>query len=103
VGVIAHFFLSHRHLLLDVAGVSAQPSGAVTKTTKAAKSLGVRRFRILVTEVMPNVIKPTLAFALKSGPHAIFVPAAFIFLTVLALNLVGDIVRDRLELRQNAI
>jgi peptide/nickel transport system permease protein len=109
----------------------------------AAESLGAKRSRILVTEVLPNVVKPTLAFALiavgtvivvegslsylgaglsgdtiswgrmiqssagllklKSGPHATFVPAAFIFLTVLSLNLIGDVARDRLELRQSAL
>jgi peptide/nickel transport system permease protein len=109
----------------------------------AARSLGARRSRILVREILPNVLKPTLSYALvsigsviviegslsflgaglsgnsiswgrmiqgsagllklKSGPHATFVPAAFIFLTVLALNLIGDKVRERLEVKQSSI
>ena len=40
---------------------------------------------------------------LKSGPHATFVPAGFLFLTVLSLNFIGDKIRERLEVKQGAI
>jgi peptide/nickel transport system permease protein len=109
----------------------------------AARSLGAKRTRILLREILPNVLKPTVSYALvsvgsviviegslsflgaglsgntiswgrmiqgsagllklKSGPHATFVPAGFIFVTVLALNFIGDKVRERLEVKQGAI
>lgn len=109
----------------------------------AARSLGARPGRVLARELLPNVIKPALSFALvmvgtvmviegslsflgaglsastiswgkmiqtaagmsklRSGPHATVVPAAFLFLTVLSLNLIGDTVRERLEVKQSGI
>ncbi len=109
----------------------------------AARSLGAKRVRILVREILPNVIKPIMAQALigvgavivvegtlsylgagmggdtiswgrmmqdasglskmQQSPHAMFVPAGFIFLTVLSLNFVGDKIRERLEVKQSNI
>ncbi len=109
----------------------------------AARSLGAKRTRILVREILPNVIKPIMAQALigvgtvivvegtlsylgagmggdtiswgrmmqdasglskmQQAPHAMFVPAGFIFLTVLSLNFVGDKIRERLEVKQSNI
>ncbi|MGH9272357.1 MAG: ABC transporter permease [Ilumatobacteraceae bacterium] len=40
---------------------------------------------------------------LRSAPHIVFAPVAVIFLTVLALNLLGDIVRARVDVRDNAL
>jgi peptide/nickel transport system permease protein len=109
----------------------------------AARALGARRQRVLAREILPNVMKPALAYGLvavgsvmvvegtlsflgaglsgntiswgrmlqgaaglgklKTGPHATFVPAGFLFLTVLSLNFVGDKARERMEVRQAAI
>jgi ABC-type dipeptide/oligopeptide/nickel transport system permease subunit len=40
---------------------------------------------------------------LRTGPHATFVPAGFLFLTVLSLNFIGDKARERMEVRHEAI
>ena len=109
----------------------------------AARTLGARNVRVLLREILPNVIKPALAYALvavgsvivvegslsylgaglsgntiswgkmiqsaagllklKSGPHATFVPASFLFLTVLSLNFIGDKARERFEVKQSGI
>lgn len=109
----------------------------------AARTLGARPVRILARELLPNVLKPALAFALvsvgtvmvvegsisfigaglssttiswgrmiqtaagltklQSAPHATLVPAGFLFLTVLSLNVMGDTIRERLEVKQSAI
>jgi peptide/nickel transport system permease protein len=116
---------------------------ATREYVMAAKSLGAQRTRILIREILPNVIKPIMAQALigigtvivvegtlsylgagmggdtiswgrmmqdasglsnmQNAPHAMFVPAAFIFFTVLALNFVGDKIRERLEVKQSNI
>lgn len=109
----------------------------------AARTLGAKRGRVLAREILPNVVKPGLSFALvavgtimvvegsisflgaglsgstitwgkmlqaasglgklKTGPHATFVPAGFLFLTVLSLNFIGDKIRERLEVKQSGI
>ena len=109
----------------------------------ASRALGAKNSRTLVGEILPNVIKPALAYALvaigtvivvegslsylgaglsgntiswgkmiqgasglqklKSGPHGTFVPATFLFLTVLSLNLIGDKARERFEVKQSGI
>lgn len=116
---------------------------AAREYVMAAKAMGATRTRVLLREILPNVIKPALAYALvavgsvmviegslsflgaglsgntiswgrmlqgaaglsklKSGPHATFVPAAFLFLTVLSLNFIGDKVRERFEVKEGNI
>src|SRR5262249_28887254 len=36
-------------------------------------------------------------------PHAVFVGSAFLFLTVLSLNYLGDVIRSRFDVREAAI
>ncbi len=109
----------------------------------AARSMGAKTRRVLVREILPNVIKPALAYSLvavgsvmviegglsflgaglsgstiswgkmlqigaglsklKAAPNTTFVPAAFLFLTVLSLNFIGDKFRERLEVKQGNI
>ncbi len=40
---------------------------------------------------------------LRDAPHIVFVPAVAIFLTVLALNYLGDVVRARFDVRESAL
>ncbi|HYZ97965.1 MAG TPA: ABC transporter permease [Acidimicrobiales bacterium] len=40
---------------------------------------------------------------LRNAPHIVFVPTIAIFLTVLALNYLGDIVRARFDVRESAL
>jgi peptide/nickel transport system permease protein len=40
---------------------------------------------------------------LRNAPHIVLVPAAAIFLTVLALNYLGDVVRARFDVRESAL
>jgi peptide/nickel transport system permease protein len=40
---------------------------------------------------------------LRDAPHIVLVPAAAIFLTVLALNFLGDVVRARFDVRESAL
>jgi peptide/nickel transport system permease protein len=116
---------------------------AAREYVTAARAMGAKNSRVLIREILPNVVKPAMAFALvavgsvmvvegslsflgaglsgntiswgrmlqgaaglgklKSGPHATFVPAGFLFLTVLSLNFIGDKVRERLEVKQGGI
>ena len=109
----------------------------------AARSMGAKTRRVLVREILPNVIKPALAYSLvavgsvmviegglsflgaglsgntiswgkmlqvgaglsklKAAPNNTFVPAGFLFLTVLSLNFIGDKFRERLEVKQGGI
>lgn len=109
----------------------------------AARSMGAKTRRVLVREILPNVIKPALAYSLvavgsvmviegglsflgaglsgntiswgkmlqvgaglsklKAAPNNTFVPAGFLFLTVLSLNFIGDKFRERLEVKQSGI
>jgi peptide/nickel transport system permease protein len=43
------------------------------------------------------------AFTVDNTPHVWQAPAAFIFLTVLSLNYLGDVVRSRFDVRESAI
>ncbi|MEM1332347.1 MAG: ABC transporter permease [Actinomycetota bacterium] len=108
---------------------------------KAAQVLGVRRSKILVREVVPNVMPTMISFAfLTTGiiivvegtlsflglsvpppqitwgniiaegrikfaetPHMVVMPALVIFLTVLALNFVGDQLLKRYDIREAGI
>jgi peptide/nickel transport system permease protein len=40
---------------------------------------------------------------MESVPHAIFAPCAFIFLTVLSLNYLGDVIRSRFDVRESVL
>ena len=107
----------------------------------AAEALGASHARILLRELLPNVILPLLAFfllgvavtivvegalsflglgvpppmaswgsmigegrdSLDVAPRLAFLPAAALFATVLAFNLVGDTLRALTDLRQGAL
>jgi peptide/nickel transport system permease protein len=107
----------------------------------AAEALGASHARILLRELLPNVILPLLAFfllgvavtivvegalsflglgvpppmaswgsmigegreSLYVAPRLAFLPAAALFLTVLAFNLVGDTLRALTDPRQGAL
>ncbi len=106
----------------------------------AAKTLGARDLRIMLREVLPNVLPSMLAFALigvsflivieaalaflgvsdvnsaswgvmislgrdnlDDAPHAVFFPALFMFMTVLAINYIGDRLRQYFDVREAAI
>ena len=104
----------------------------------AAKALGASHTRILVTQILPNVLLPILAYSLiiialmivlegvlsflglgvpapapswglmiqdgrellETAPHAAFIPAGVMFLTVLSFNMVGDTLRKRMDSRE---
>jgi peptide/nickel transport system permease protein len=40
---------------------------------------------------------------LRDSPHIVLVPTVVIFLTVLALNFLGDVVRARFDVRESAL
>ena len=106
----------------------------------AARALGARNFRIVTKEILPNVVPPTLAYALvyvavaivaegglsflglsvkpptaswggminegktflPQAPYISLLPAAVMFITVLAFNFAGDSLRTRLDPRGGA-
>jgi len=105
----------------------------------AARSLGARRGRIIVKEILPNVIFPVLSFSiiaiglaivaegglaflgqsvqpptptwggmisdgrnyLSNAPWISLMPCLILFLTVLALNLAGDRIREYFDIKDN--
>lgn len=107
----------------------------------AAQAQGAKPMRIMIREVLPNVVPSMLSIALlgvanviivegglalfglsinppdpswgnmvasqvddlSKTPHVWIVPSIAIFLTVMALNLLGDVVRDRFSVREAAI
>src|SRR6267378_2472608 len=90
----------------------------------AAQALGATHARILLRELLPNVILPLLAFfllgvpppisswgsmigegrdSLEIAPRLAFIPAVTLFLTVLSFNLVGDTLRALTDPRQGAL
>ena len=109
----------------------------------AARAQGAKDWRIMIREVLPNVLPSAFSIALlgvavvivaeaglgtlgvglstqsptwgniindgrsdlTSGttPHIVFVGAAMVFLTVLALNYLGDVVRARFDVREAGI
>jgi peptide/nickel transport system permease protein len=90
----------------------------------AAQALGASHARILLRELLPNVMLPLLAFfllgvpppisswgsmigegreSLEVAPRLAFLPAAAMFLTVLSFNLVGDTLRALTDPRQGAL
>lgn len=40
---------------------------------------------------------------LRNAPHIVFIPSAAIFLTVLALNYLGDVIRSRFDVRESSL
>ncbi len=40
---------------------------------------------------------------LSDAPHIVFIPSIMIFLTVLSLNYLGDVIRDRFDVRESAL
>lgn len=107
---------------------------------KASEVLGVKRFAILVRDVLPNVMPTLMSFAFlttgivlvaesslaflglgplgqtswgtiiaegrskfQEAPHVVFGPALVLFLTVLALNLAGDRLLKRFDIRESGI
>ena len=91
----------------------------------AAQALGATHARILLRELLPNVILPLFAFFLGLGvpppisswgsmigegreslevaPRLAFLPAIAMFLTVLSFNLIGDTLRALTDPRQGAL
>lgn len=107
----------------------------------AARAIGATDRRILVREVLPNVLPAMASIALlgvavvivaegglavlgvgvqlptpswgnmiaegrsllRDSPHIVFAPSAAIFLTVLALNYLGDVVRARFDVRESLL
>ena len=107
----------------------------------AARAMGATELRILLRELLPNVILPLMAFfllavavtivvegalsflglgvpppapswggmigegreSLETAPSIAFLPALFMFLTVLCFNLVGDTLRVLTDPRQAAL
>lgn len=114
---------------------AATLAAAQQEYVTAARALGAGDLRIMLREILPNVLVPMTAFFmvamaviivaegalsflglgvpppmaslgsmiaagrnnLESAPHIAFVPAAAMFLTVLALNLVADVLQARGE------
>ena len=107
---------------------------------KAAEVLGAGHVRIMLREVLPNVLPAMVSIALLGvavaivaegslallgvgvtevpswgnmialgradlarAPHVVGVPSVAIFLTVLALNYLGDVVRARFDVREAAL
>ena len=108
---------------------------------KAAEVLGVKRHKILLQEVLPNVMPTMVSFAFlttgiilvaesslsflglsvpsptitwgniiangrdsfRDAPHVVFAPAIVLFLTVLALNFVGDRLLKRYDIREASL
>ena len=106
----------------------------------ASRTLGARNLRIMIREVLPNILPAMFSFAfigvavlivveaalaffgvgdvsgvswgimiqngrsqLDRAPHMVLFPSLFMFLTILALNFVGDRVRDKLDVREGGI
>jgi peptide/nickel transport system permease protein len=138
-------------LILAIGIVSIPLLGRITRASAlswsqrefvlAARAQGARKGRIMVREVLPNVLPAMFSIALlgiavaivaegtlailgvgvkpptpswgniiaqergnlNESPHMVFEPAILIFLTVLALNFLGDVVRERLDVREAGI
>lgn len=136
-------------LILAIGIVSIPLLGRITRANTlawsqrefvtAARSLGAKDLRILVREVLPNVLPAMFSIALlaiavaivaegglavigvgsqsitwgnliadgrqtlQTLPHVVFAPATAIFLTVLALNYLGDVVRARFDVRESML
>jgi len=138
-------------LIIAIGLVSIPVLGRITRASTlawserefvlAARAQGATHRRIVVREVLPNVLPAMVSIALlgiavaivaegtlailgagietdtpswgnmiaigrgylERAPHIVFEPALMIFLTVLALNMLGDVVRARLDVRESAL
>ncbi|MGP4030136.1 ABC transporter permease [Actinomadura sp. 3N407] len=105
-----------------------------------SRTMGARDLRIMLREVLPNVLPAMVSFAfvglavlivveaalaffgigdvtgvswglmihngraqLDEAPHTVLFPSLFMFLTVLALNVLGDRLRDKSDTRERGI
>ena len=106
----------------------------------AARAIGMRDVRIMLSEILPNLITPLSVFALlavalasvaestlsflglsvspptptlgnmiaseissmREAPHAVFFPAGMLFLTIFALNRLGEYLQRKLDVRESA-
>jgi peptide/nickel transport system permease protein len=107
----------------------------------AARVVGARNRRIVVEEILPNVVPPLAAFGLvalgvvivlegslaflglsveapnatwgsmiaegrqhlSTTTHLAFIPSLVMFLTVLAVNFVGDVLRSRFDVKESTL
>jgi len=107
----------------------------------AARAQGAKNSRIIIREILPNVLPAMISISLlgiavtiiaegglailgvsvepptatwgtiiadgrtslRDSPFIVFIPCIAIFLTVLALNYLGDVVRDRFDVRESAL
>ena len=107
----------------------------------AARAQGAKHGRVMVRELVPNVLPAMLSIALlgvavvivaeaglaivgagvspdvitwgsiidsgrqdiESAPHIVLVPSFVIFLTVMALNYLGDALRAKFDVRESAL
>lgn len=138
-------------LILALGFVSIPVLGRITRASTlswaerefvlAARAQGAKHRRILLREVLPNVLPAMLSIALlgiavaivaegtlailgasvetdtptwgnmiaigrinlQRAPHIVFEPALMIFFTVLALNMVGDVVRSHFDVREGGL
>ena len=146
------FFHDSKVILILAIGIVSIPLlGRITRASAlswsqrefvlAARAQGAKSRRIMIREVLPNVLPAMFSIALlgiavaivaegtlailgvgvkpptpswgniialergnlNSSPHMVFEPAILIFLTVLALNFLGDVVREQLDVREAGI
>jgi peptide/nickel transport system permease protein len=138
-------------LILALGLVSVPVLGRITRASTltwserefvlAARAQGSTHRRILVREVLPNVLPAMVSIALlgvavaivaegtlailgasveadtptwgnmiaigrinlQRAPHVVFEPALMIFFTVLALNMLGDVIRAKFDVREGAL
>jgi peptide/nickel transport system permease protein len=152
-GVDPPFWRGSKMILIYAIGVVAIPLlGRITRAATltwsqrefvlAARAQGAKNGRIMIREVLPNVLPAMLsitllgiavaivaegalsilgvgvrppepswgniialdrAYLLTGAPHIVLEPAILIFLTVLALNYLGDVVRARFDVREAGI
>jgi peptide/nickel transport system permease protein len=107
----------------------------------AAQAIGVPKWRILLTEVAPNLVAPLLSYSvlmtaiamvaegslsflglsvpppqptlggmisaeranLLTAPYAVFFPGGALFSMIIALNLVGERIQRRMDVRESSI
>lgn len=107
----------------------------------AARAMGATNWRVLIREVLPNIIPALMSLALlavgiaivaegglslfgagvqlptpswgniiaenrsrlRNAPHPVLFTAVFLFITVLALNYLGDLVRRRFDIRDSVL
>jgi len=151
LAIIAYLGASLANLII-VLGILTIP--AVTRVARAAtlslrerefviaaRALGASHGRILLREILPNVLLPLGAFflllaavsiiaegilsylglgvpppapswgsmiaegrdSLAMAPHVAFIPATAMFLTVISINLIGDVLRASIDPRRSAL